>query len=126
MTKLAAPAAGRVPNCQQDHVNFGGAASPMKFVGGKRHQAADHVDAVLHSIPPEAKKVRQCSAEEQQNKNKATTDHISGIMTAAPKTNLVEPSAPNASNPLTQNIKPSVRPQHRNPRSHRQAHDGLD
>lgn len=114
VTKLVAPA-GRVANCKKDHIDFGAAASPVvAHAGTKRPQAADHVDAVLHSIPPEAKKTRQGSVEEQQNKNKATTDHISNILTApteAPTT--AEAKVSNAqvtrTNPIQQQLAPTDR-----------------
>jgi hypothetical protein len=82
-------------DCAKDHIHFGASASPVQqneVQATGRPQAIDHVDAVLHSIPLEAKKERQGSEEEMKNKNKATEDHISGILAAT------EPQASSGTN----------------------------
>ena len=87
VTAKTVPARKPEADCAKDHIHFGEPASPMQqseVQATGRPQAIDHVDAVLHSIPLEAKKERQGSEEEMKNKNKATEDHISGIL-AAPK-----------------------------------------
>ena len=111
-TAPTALAGKATPVGAKDHIKFGASASPApKHIGTKRTQAADHVDAVLHSIPPEAKKVRHGSAEEQKNKSSANADHVSVIFSAPAEPKITQSTTSNAtkSDPLKMDMAPSDR-----------------